>query len=139
MKPRLLASARILVSINGRLYGRCGGISWSAATPKKAARGVDTPYVQEYMPTTFEVSGTMTIYRMVGDGGLEGAGIQALQTDLSREKYITIQLIERETDSTILQINQATVQGQSWNAIAKGLLMGQFNFSGIIFTNEASV
>lgn len=136
-RPRLISSARILVFINNRLYGRCGGISWQAVTPKKAARAVDTPVVQEYMPTTIEVAGTMAIYRMIGDGGVEGAGIQANQIDVAREKYFTIVLVERSTDTPILQINQATVQSQSWNATAKGMLMGQVSFSGIIFTNEA--
>lgn len=139
MPPRLLTAARLIVSINGVMYGRCGGISWAPVAPKKAARGVDSPLVQEYMPTTIEITGQMTVYRMIGDGGLEGAGIQASQIDISREKYITIQLVERQTDTTVLQINQATVQSQSWNAIAKGVVMGQFSFAGVIFTNEASV
>src|SRR6185312_4953643 len=138
-RPRLLVAARILVIINGQQYGRCAGIQWTSSTPKKKARSVDSPLVQEYMPTTLEVTGTMTVYRMIADGGLEGAGIQAPQIQQSREKYITIQLVERETDTTILQINQATIEGQSWNAVAKGLLMGSFSFSGVIFSNEADV
>jgi hypothetical protein len=138
-RPQLISGARILVVINGRLYGRCSGISWNPSAPKKPARAVDSPLVQEYMPTTVEVMGQMTVFRMIGDGGLEGAGIVAQQIDTSREKYCTIQLIERETDSTVLQINQATVHNQSWNATPKGLLVGSFTFSGIIFTNESSV
>lgn len=138
-RPRIIAAARILVVINGNLYGRCGSISWNVANPKKSIRSVDSPFVQEYAPTTLEVTGSMTIYRLINDGGLEGAGISAPMIDQSREKYVTIQLIERETDTTLLQINQAAIQGQSWNAVAKGLLMGQFSFTGIIFTNEADV
>lgn len=136
-RPRLITAARILVFINNRLYGRCGGISWQSVTPKKAARSVDIPYVQEYMPTTFEVTGSMTVYRMIGDGGTEGAGIQAAQIDISREKYFTMILVERSTDTAILQIDNATVQSQSWSVSAKGVLMGQIGFSGIISTNEA--
>lgn len=138
MRPRLISAARILVVLNGRIYGLCGGISWSANSPKRAARGVDVPYVQEYMPTTFEVTGSLSIYRTLGDGGLEGQGLQAAQIDQSKEKYITIQLVERDTEESILEINQAVIENQSWNAIAKGLLMGNISFRGIIFTNQAT-
>lgn len=138
MRPRLISAARISVYINGKLYGLCGGITWTATSPKKAARGIDLPYVQEYMPTTFEISGSMSIYRTLGDGGLEGQGLQAAQIDQSKEKYITILLVERDTDETLLKIDQAVIESQSWNAIAKGLLMGQISFRGIIFTSQAT-
>jgi len=137
-RPRLISSARLLVYLNGRLYGRCAGISWQPTTPKRAARAVDTPLVQEYMPTTVEVTGAMTIYRMIADGGTEGAGIQANQIDTAREKYFTITLVERTTDTVVLQINQATVQSQAWSVSPRGLLMGQISFTAIISTNEAA-
>jgi hypothetical protein len=108
-RPRLINGARILVYINNVPYGRCAGISWTSITPHKAARGVDVPYVLEQMPTTYAVTGSMQIYRMIGDGGAEGSGIQAPQPLQSKEKYSTLILTERDTDTVILQINMFTV------------------------------
>ena len=90
------------------------------------------------MPTTYAIEGTMQVYRMIGDGGAEGAGIQAPQAIQSREKYGTMVLIERDTDTPILQINMFVVNSQSWVLGAKNLMVGTISFKGIVFTNESS-
>lgn len=137
-RPRLINGARVSVYINNVPYGRCAGISWTSITPHKAARGVDVPYVLEQMPTTYAVTGSMQIYRMIGDGGAEGAGIQAPQPLQSKEKYSTLMLVERDTDTVILQINMFTVDSQAWSVTTKALILGTISFTGIVFTNESS-
>lgn len=135
-RPRILNGSRILVYFNNRPYGRCASIAFSTITPHKPARGVDVPYICENMPTTYAVQGSMTVYRMIGDGGAEGSGIQAPQYLQSREKYGTLVLTERQTDTTVLKIDQVSIDSQAWTFASKTLVMGNITFTGIVFTNE---
>lgn len=135
-RPRVLNGARISVYFNNRPYGRCTAIAFSASTPHKPARGVDVPYICENMPTTYAVNGSMTVYRMIADGGAEGAGLQAPQELQSREKYGTLILVERDTGTTVLRIDHVTIESQQWTFSAKSLVVGNISFTGIVFTNE---
>ncbi len=136
-RPRILVAARVLCYINGRLLGRVTAFSWNSMTAHKEARGVDDPTVQEFMPTTVGVSGSIQLLRLIGDGGAQGAGITVPQSLVSREKYFTIVLIERETDSTIFRATECVASSESWGVAAKGILSGSVNFTGRSWSNEA--
>jgi len=135
-RPRLVVAARINCYINGKLIGRVSGITWNSITPHKEARGVDDPFVQEYMPTTLSVGGTITLLRLIGDGGAQGIGISVPQSVVSKEKYFTMVLVERETDTTIFRMIGGICHGEVWQAQAKGVLSGTVNFSGTYWDNE---
>jgi hypothetical protein len=136
-RPRILIAARVLCYINGRLVGRVTGFSYAGLTPHKEARGVDDPTVQEFMPTTIGVNGTITLLRTLGDGGAQGAGLTVPQNIVSKQKYFTLVLVERETDQTIFKATECVANSESWNIMAKQIVAGTVNFSGRIYTNEA--
>ena len=137
-RPRILNGARIAVYFNNRPYGRCSSVAFSTSTPHKPARGVDIPYIAEQMPTTYSVNGTLSVYRMIADGGAEGAGIQAPMDMQVREKYGTLILVERDTGTTVLRIDHVTIDSQSWTFASKSIVAGNINFTGIVFTNEGT-
>lgn len=135
-RPRLISAARVNCYINGKLIGRVTGINWNSATPHKEARSVDDPSIQEFMPTTIGISGTIMLLRMIGDGGSQGIGICVPQSLLSKEKYFTMVLVERETDTTIFRMEQGVCHGENWQIMIKSLVAGVINFSGIAWSNE---
>lgn len=136
-RPRIVVAARILCYINGRLLGRVAEFSWNGEAAHKAARGVDDPTAQEFMPTTLGMSGTMRILRTIGDGGAQGAGITVPQSLVSREKYFTVVLVERETDSTLFRATECVANSESWAVVAKGIVQGNISFVGRTWSNEA--
>lgn len=135
-RPRLVSSARVNCYINGKLIGRVTGINWNSSTPHREARGVDDMFVQEFMPMTVGISGTIMLVRMIGDGGAQGVGISVPQSMVSKEKYFTMVLVERETDTTLFRMEQGVCHGENWQVTAKQLLAGVVNFSGIAWSNE---
>ena len=135
-RPRLVSAARVNCYINGKLIGRVAGVTYNSLTPHKEARGVDDPFVQEYMPTTLAVGGSIVIHRFLGDGGAQGAGITVPQSLISKQKYFTLTLVERETDTTIFQMEAGVAHSEVWTVIAKSMLQGTIAFSGRAWSNE---
>lgn len=137
-RPTLVVAAKILVYINGKLFGRCTSFSWQSTTPRKKIRTIDVQHPVELAATTVDVSWSMGVLRTHGDGGLQGVGIAPVMTELSLEKYFTIQLYDRVTGLTIFRSDMNNTDVESWNITAKGLMQGQAQGSGIVWVNEAA-
>jgi hypothetical protein len=137
-RPKIVVAAKILVYINGKLFGRCTSFSWSSMTPRKKIRTIDIQHPVELAATTVDIGWQMGVLRTIGDGGLQGAGVVAQQSDLSREKYFTIQLVERTSGLTLFRSDLNNTDAEQWGVTAKGLLSGTANGSGILWVNETA-
>lgn len=138
-RPRLVTAAKVLVYVNGRLFGRCTSFSWSSDTPRKEIRTVDIPHPVELAPTTTGVRWNMGVLRTVGDGGIQGAGMIATQqSDISREKYFTLLLVERSSNLVLFKADMCNTSSENWGINAKAIVSGQVSGSGIVWGNEAS-
>lgn len=137
-RPKLVVSAKVLVYINGKLYGKCTSFSWSSNTKHRAIHSIDIPHPVELAPGQTDVAWQMSILRVIGDGGAQGAGIVAAQSDFTREKYFTLMLVERSTNLTIFQADYCVCDNEAWSGVAKDLLRGQLAGAGIIWGNEAT-
>lgn len=132
----LITGAKVFLYVNGRPYGRCADFRWNSDTPARSIRGIDSMEPFELAPTVSNVSGSMTIYRLSNDGGAEGAGLVAPVSELSREKYASMMLIERNTNQVLFRTDFVKLTGQSWSAPARGYVMGNLSFEAIGYSNE---
>lgn len=139
MEAKTLTGARLLVYINGRLYGRCSEISWASQSTHKAIYGIDQADPFELAPEHTKVDGTMAVYRLVGDGGAQGAGIAPRYEDIPRGKYFNITLIDKSTDLVVFQSKFCVVQSEGWNVPARGIVTGRLAFEGIDWSNETKL
>ena len=136
MTALTLAGAHVVVYLNGRQYACVSGFSWNSSTPKKKIYGIDSMLPSELAPTTASITGQLQLYRLIGDGGIQGPGMAANFEAASREKYFTLQLIERRSDTCIFSAQYCSVESESWQAPAKGLITGTMSFSALSWTNE---
>ena len=139
MRSRLVTSAKVIVYINDQPFGRVTGFSWTSATPKRPIYGIDSTEPYELAPTTSQCNGNVSLLRLIDDGGLEGPGIVAQFQSLTREKYFKVLLIERSTDTQIFRADFCSVNSQSWDVPAKGLMTGTFSFAALTWNNEAKI
>jgi hypothetical protein len=135
-RPRIVTGARVLCYINSILIGRVTSFSWNSLTPNKEARGVDVPYALELMPTTVGVSFTIALLRTIADGGAQGAGVTVPQNVISKQKYFTIVLTERETDTTLFRADYCMADSETWAAVAKTVMAGSVTARGVTWTND---
>jgi hypothetical protein len=137
MSTSLIAAPHLKVFINGRLLGWAFGIHYKKRTPVRELFGIDCSIPSELAFTTYHVQGTIQIYRGRYQGEAEGLGMSAFANKLLRQKYITIEVVDRITDCVISKFLECVIIDQDWNVAPKGLLSGTFSFLGIDASNEA--
>lgn len=133
----ILVGARIVVYINGEEYALVSQASWDVAAPRKAIFAVDSAIAYELAPTTVQVMGNLSVYRLIQDGGLEGYGITQFPSDILSEKYVTITMVDSKSDSVLFAANQCAIVSQRWDIPSKGIVKGTLVFQAIDWYNEA--
>jgi hypothetical protein len=137
-RSHLVTGAKVRLFINGKPFGRVTGFTWTSDTPKKAIYGVDSAQPYELAPTMTRCTGSLSVLKLGGDGGAEGAGVAAPYPDLSREKYFTLTLVEIRSDLILFRANRCSLVNQSWSVPVRGLVSGSFSFEAIEWDNEVS-
>lgn len=135
-RSRVVVAAHIICYINGQRFGRLSHFSFRSVTQRRALYGLDSVDPNELAVTQTKISGNMKVFRTIGDGGAEGAGMASAYEDLPREKYFTIQLVERGSDQIIFQAEMCACISQSWDIPAKGVVSGTIDFEAISWSNE---
>lgn len=133
---RVMVGAQILCFINGQLLGEVTGHKFSSSTPHTERRGIDSLIGYELSPVGAKVSGSFSILKLSMNGGLEGKGIVAPFTHLSREKYFSILIKDRKTDTTVFQADYCKVTDQTWSMVAKSRVEGSFAYEGLVWNND---
>jgi hypothetical protein len=107
-----------------------------SATPRKAIHTIDIPWAQELAATTVTTTGSFRLLRLAQDGGAQGAQAVANQRNVSSEKYVTILVIDRATNTTLFQTDNAQITNETWQVDARGRLEGSITFEAILWNNE---
>jgi hypothetical protein len=123
--------------INSVPFARCCGLTFDVSTPRKEIRGIDTLQAVEEIPVGFSVRGTLQVYRLHRDGGIESVGLIATFDSLTREKYASLMVIDRLTDTVLMQVDKMSVQNQSWSFVPKSFVIGTISFTGLNYNNDA--
>lgn len=134
---RTLRGPDIQVYINGKLFAVATGVRWQADPGRHAIYGIDqyTPF--ELAPGQSRITGAVECVRHRQDGGIEGRGVAAPESQLMLEKYFGLAIVDRSTDTVILAIESAAVGSQNWQVSANGVMTGTFNFEGLGWSNES--
>ena len=132
----ILTSAHCVAYINSVPLARTCGLSYDISSPRKEIRGIDLLEPIEFAPTSLSVHGSLQIYRLHTDGGAEAAGLLATWNSLTREKFASLMVLDRSTDSVILQVDKFCVTSQSWTIVPKSFVLGTISWSGFGYSNE---
>jgi len=134
----IVTSAKVKLFVNGKPFGRVSAFQWSSETPKRELHGIDDLLPFELAASAVRMQGSMTIYRLSGDGGAEGAGLVAPISELQREQYVSLSLVEIGTGFVLFEARQCSVTSQSWSAASRGQIMGSINFQIMAWGNEVA-
>ena len=135
-RARTVVTAGVLLYINNRLYGKVTGFSFSSETPREPINGIDSIDPFELAANTTRVTGTIDVVRTVFDGGAEGAGLTTNFERVPQEKYFSILLLERGSDTTLFRADYCSVNRQSWSFPSRGIVTGTIEFEGLSWSNE---
>lgn len=137
-QSRLALSASVTLYINGGAYAQVTDFRFDSATPKRAIMGLDSSEPYELAPTVTKITGSIGLVRIAGDGGLEGAGFVAQSSNILRERYFTLALVEHRTNTQFFRADKCSVTAQNWNSPSKGRISGSLNFEALDWSNEAT-
>ncbi len=133
-RPRLVVGAHVIVYVNNRPFGRCAEIEYESDTPGRAVKVVDSMFPAEQIPLAAFFSGTMQIYRLHQDGGIEEVGMSGTWQDIPREKYFSVLIVDRFSDTVLFRADRCKATRQRWTH-RKGFVMGTVQFTGILWNN----
>jgi len=134
---RIVVGAQVLCFINGMPFAHVTSVRFSSPTPHVARKGIDSIIAFELSPVGAACAGSLSMYRLSQDGGLEGRGIVAPFAHIPREKYFSLLVIDRKTGQKLIQADLCKVTAQEWSVAVKGRMEGSFSFEGIEWNNEA--
>jgi hypothetical protein len=136
MQQPILEAACLKVYINGQVLGWAANVQSAISTPARAIHGIDQSSPTEIIPTTYSVSCSIRVYRGRATGGAEGLGLISSGYNLLKQKYCTIEIVDRITDQVVNRFGSCLVSSQSWDISPKGLVTGTLSFTGIEFSTE---
>lgn len=136
-QTKSLKGADIKVYVNGKLYPVVVSIRWAASSGRQAIACIDRSTPVELASGGTSIKGTLEILRLRNSGGIQGSGIAAPEDKVLLERYWSLTVIDRLSDSVILQIDEASVVDENWS-VGRGLISGSFSFEGISWTNDSS-
>lgn len=136
MASRLLVGSCVVCYINGTLFAKVSNIQLRMTSAKRHLHTIDTLQPAELVPLSTEVGGTLTVFRLRNDGGVEGAGLAAEFKNLVMGKNFSLALVDRGSDTIIFNLPQCSVESQNWDINTKRYLIGQIGFSALSWNNE---
>lgn len=127
----VITGAGITLKINNTVVGWATQIGYSRSQNVKTIYELDNPIPVEHSPTVYDVSGSVSGIK-IRDVTLDNQGVLNLQSanDIFRQRYITIEVIDRSTGKTMFTVVDCMVVGDSWSVGAKGTASLNFNFKG---------
>ena len=135
-RTKTIVTAGVLLYVNNKPYGQVKSFRFNSDTPRNAIYGIDSLDPFELAPTVTKVSGSIGLIRTLFDGGVEGAGLTANYEQLPREKYFSITLVEKASDTVLFRADFCSVTRQSWDFEAKEMVKGQVEFEALTWSNE---
>lgn len=136
-RSMLTVGAHCRVYINGQPFGRTISGEFFSETPRREVKVLDSFVTYEMIHQGPSTGGQLRVYRSHGDGGAQAAGIVAFAADLSIEKYFSILILDRFSDTTIYRADRCSLNREHWSLPTKGYVTGTLDFKGLDWSNEA--
>ena len=135
---QILQGAGVTVQINGTDWGVVTGVQLQMNSSHKMIQAIDSLQSFELAPTSVGISGSISLLRVLRDGGLEGRGIIPDHANVIYEKYFQLRLTERATGRLLFQADQCVIENQQWSYQARAIVQGSFTFSGLSWGSDLS-
>lgn len=133
----IIRGGDLKVYVNNKPFGKAVSFQWTVDRGIYAIPGIDEMEPLELADGHISIRGSMSVLRLRYDGGLEGAGLTALPHQQTLEKYISIHVVDRRSDTVVFQSDKVRVANQQWSVGAKGRLEGSFSFECIGYVNDS--
>jgi hypothetical protein len=135
-RAKTIVTAGVLLYVNNRPYGQVTSFRFNSDTIRNAIYGIDSIDPFELAPSVTKIAGSIGLVRTLYDGGAEGAGLTTSFEKLPKEKYFSLTLVEKSSDTVIFRADYCSVTRQNWDFESKGIAKGNVEFEALTWSNE---
>ena len=128
--PVVLVGAKIQLYINNVVYKQVESLTFTVDTDVEEIMGIDSLFAQELTPSKVKVFGSVQGLRLMNNGGLQGAAIRPLYLDFAASPYISIRVVDRQTQEEIFACFDAMVTSENHTIPNRGSYKLNFSFKG---------
>lgn len=137
LKPvaKYFTGARCILKVNGKILAFATGISWNITTAAEEVLTVDSYLPHELTPTRIQVNGTISGFRIPGDG----PGAKLIQPDslsFLQQNYVDIEVMDSQSDNMIFKTNKALITRRSESVRTGEISNLSLEFMAIGFIDE---
>jgi len=130
MRTVAIPGAAVKIKINGKTINSIQSIDWVIDNGVKQFYGIDSEFAQEIAMTKHSVSGNVRNVRLRFSKGLQGANVVPLIKDILAAKYNELTVIDRQTNKSLLTVDNMMVTNQSYTIPTRGVVIFSFSFVG---------
>jgi hypothetical protein len=125
-----LTAADLKMYINNKPFGIATSFEVRMSAGRTPIYGIDSGEPQELAESQYKVTGRINFIKVKLDGGIERRGLVALPHNYKLEKYITINLLDRQFDSSVFFADKAQVISHGFS-VDRGIVKGFLEFEAI--------
>lgn len=136
MQPAVIAGYRVLLKLNNTTYGAGFVMDYDISTSASSIDGIDNTLPLELAPERIIVSMTVRIYRTPSNDPVQdrfaplGAGSNP-HADFVKSPYISVEIRDKVTDTTVIFLPQAWVVRRSGSVEAENVLTETLSIKSI--------
>jgi hypothetical protein len=129
----IVAGGLVRLYVNNKVYSVTQSVSINQTTGEYEIFGINSPYPQELAGGgQISVKGSAKGVRVKQSGGLQGANLRPLFSDVAASSYVSLRLEDRSTGETIWSVPKAKVSNINESVATKGIYQVSFDFIGQI-------
>jgi hypothetical protein len=117
---KFMTGARVVLRVNGRISASFSQVSWDIQTDGKEIQTIDDYLPHEIAPTRISVTGTLSGFRIPGQGPTSEL-IQADIMSFLMQKYVAIEVRDSQTNELLFFTAKAQITGRSENHTSENL------------------
>ena len=134
-EPKIMTGARGILKINGQVIAYASNVSWTRITAYQTINVLGMYSTARFEPTGYDCTVNCSIFRFTKEGGQgnspERLGIRPTLQTLISSPDITIEVIDRKTNETVLLVKRARCTQDSGGIDARGIYTINCNFVGV--------
>lgn len=135
LQPRIVTGARAVIKINGKLTALCTNVTYNITMDWQELRGIDELLPNDLAPSSYSVSGSMSLYRMPDNSPIKNF----IHSDMFRGMvwpYTTIEIRDKRTDELLVLVKRCAITSRSESYVHGQPVITTMNFVGIGFRDE---
>ena len=109
---KFMTGARVVLRVNGKISASFSQVSWDIQTEGKEIQTIDDYLPHEIAPTRVSVTGTLSGFRIPGQGATTEL-IQANVMSFLMQKYVAIEVRDSQTQQLLFFTAKAQITGRS--------------------------